>query len=47
MGKRARRKQRAADLRKQAQAPKGPFVERKVSELREMDAEIQRLLEAK
>lgn len=44
MGKRARRKQREADLRKQPNAPKKPFVERKVKELFDMDYELQQAM---
>lgn len=41
MGKRARRIQRAHDLRKLPNQPKQEFVARKVRELEQMDAELQ------
>lgn len=45
MGRRARRKQREHDLRKQPNDRKAPFVERKVRELFDMDLAIAALIE--
>ncbi len=45
MGRKQRNRQRKHDMRKQPNAPKGPFVERKVRELQDMDLQIQAILD--
>lgn len=45
MGRKARQRQRDADLRKQPNAPKKAFVERKVRELQDMDYALQSVID--
>jgi len=45
MGRKARQKQRDADLRKQPHEKKRAFVARKVAELRELDGRIERVIQ--